>query len=152
MSARRILVSIAAAAMSVFALFITFLPVPVAAASPAGAGASTVSVQLAPSQTIYLAAGSGDVIPTGGYGTAGPEADKISTVIENGAATVRNILFAVFLLIGVIGVLLRVFIHNPQLQMMGTRAIMGGIEGMLIAVLLPTILGAVAGMGSGVSG
>lgn len=67
------------------------------------------------------------------------------TPMENLAATIKNVLFVLALLVIVIGVVLRMMAHNPQLQMTGTRAITISIEGILVLLFLPLVLNALAG-------
>lgn len=103
-------------------------------------GALSIGMALA------LMGGSVALAATVGYGTPNQSvANAIVTPMENTAATIRAALVGVLLLVAVIGVVMRAMIHNPQLQMAGTRAITISIESILVLVFLPLILGWLAG-------
>ena len=80
------------------------------------------------------------------YGT--PQAGvqtAIITPLEGLAGTIRLVLFGIFLLVGVIGILLRMMVHNPQLQMTGTKAITTALESILVLAFLPMIISWLSG-------
>jgi hypothetical protein len=81
------------------------------------------------------------------YGHAnGSIVNGIVTPVENMAATLRLILYGVLLLVMVIGAVMRAMVHNPQLQMNGTRAITISIELILVLTFAPLIINWLTGI------
>ncbi|MCL6595827.1 MAG: hypothetical protein K6V73_06390 [Firmicutes bacterium] len=104
-------------------------------AAAAGAiGASLLVPALASAETINFGHASGSIVTA------------VVTPMENMAATLRLILYGVLLLVMVIGAVMRAMVHNPQLQMNGTKAITVSIELILLLTFAPLVLNWLTGI------